>query len=233
MSYLNQNKTSIKQWAKEDRPREKLLLKGKSVLSEAELIGILIGSGTRTLTAVDLAKQILHSVDNNLNLLAKLSVNDLKKFKGIGEAKAINIVSALELGRRRKEADQPKVVKITTSKTAYDIMRPYLQDMPHEEFWVLLLNRANQLIKPVPISQGGVSGTVVDPKLIFNCALEALASSVILVHNHPSGSLKPSKEDLKLTQQLKEAGRILEIPVLDHLIYTDSGYFSMADKSLL
>ncbi len=232
MRYLEQNKTSIKQWAEEDRPREKLMLKGKSVLSEAELIGILIGSGTRTLTAVDLAKQILHSVDNNLNLLARLSVNELKKFKGIGEAKAINIVSALELGRRRKEADQPKVIKITTSKTAYDIMHPYLQDVPHEEFWVLLLNRANHLIKPVPISQGGLSGTVADPKLIFNSALEALASGVILVHNHPSGSLKPSKEDINLTKQLKEAGRVLEIPVLDHLIYTNSGYFSMADAGV-
>ncbi len=229
---MEQNKTSIKQWAEEDRPREKLLLKGKSVLSEAELIGILIGSGTRTLTAVDLAKQILHSVDNNLNLLAKLSVNDLKKFKGIGEAKAINIVSALELGRRRKESDQPKIIKITSSKSAYEIMRPYLQDVPHEEFWVLLLNKANQLLKPVAISQGGVSGTVADPKIIFKTALETLASGIILVHNHPSGNLKPSQTDLNLTKKLKEAGRILEIPVLDHLIYTDSSYFSMADEGV-
>ncbi len=229
---MEQNKTSIKQWAEEDRPREKLLLKGKSVLSEAELIGILIGSGTRTLTAVDLAKQILHSVNNNLNQLAKLSVNDLKKFKGIGEAKAINIVSALELGRRRKEADQPKVIKITSSKLAYEIMRPYLQDIPHEEFWILLLNRANQLLKPVAISHGGVSGTVADPKIIFKTALDALASSIILVHNHPSGNLKPSQTDLNLTKKLKEAGRVLEIPVLDHLIYTDSGYFSMADEGV-
>ncbi len=232
MSYLNQHKTSIKQWAEEDRPREKLLLKGKSVLSEAELIGILIGSGTRTLTAVDLAKEILHSVDNNLNLLAKLSVNDLKKFKGIGEAKAISIVSALELGRRRKEAGQPKVVKISTSKMAYDLMHPYLQDLPHEEFWIILLDRANQLIKPIPVSQGGVSGTVVDTKIIFKTALESLASSLILAHNHPSGSLKPSQKDLSLTKQLKEAGSILEIPVLDHLIYTNSGYFSMADAGV-
>ncbi|MCF6361116.1 MAG: DNA repair protein RadC [Cyclobacteriaceae bacterium] len=229
---MEQNKTSIKEWAEEDRPREKLLLKGKSVLSEAELIGILIGSGTRTLTAVDLAKQILHSVDNNLNLLAKLSVNNLKKFKGIGEAKAINIISALELGRRRKESDQPKIIKITSSKSVYDIMTPYLQDVPHEEFWILLLNRANQLLKPVAISQGGVSGTVADPKIIFKVALESLASSIILVHNHPSGNLKPSQTDLNLTKKLKEAGRILEIPVLDHLIYTDSSYFSMADEGV-
>lgn len=229
---MKELKTSIKQWAEEDRPREKLLLKGKSVLSEAELIGILIGSGTKTLTAVDLAKQILHSTGNNLNLLAKLSVSELEKFKGIGEAKAINIISALELGRRRKEAEQPKIIKITSSKSAFEIMHPYLQDLPHEEFWIILLNRANQLIKPVAISQGGVSGTVADPKIIFKHALEALASSIILVHNHPSGNKKPSQTDIKLTQKLKQAGAILEIPVLDHLIYTDSGYLSMADDGL-
>ena len=226
-------KASIKQWAEEDRPREKLLLKGKSALSDAELIAIIIGSGTPTITAVDLAKQILHSIDNNLNKLARLTVNDLKKFKGIGEAKAINIVSALELGRRRKEADPPKTQKITCSKDVYQIITPFLQDLPHEEFWILLLDRANQLIKPVSISQGGVSGTVSDPKIIFKHALEALASGVILVHNHPSGNLKPSQADLKLTKQLKEAGTLLEIPVLDHMIYTDSGYFSMADEGIL
>jgi len=229
---LEEIKTSIKYWAEEDRPREKLLLKGKSVLSEAELIGILIGSGTKTLTAVDLAKQILQSVDNNLNLLAKLSIADLKKFKGIGEAKAISIISALELGRRRKSADQPKAIKITSSKTVYEIMHPHLQDLQHEEFWILLLNRANQLIKPVAISQGGVSGTVADPKMIFKFGLEALASSIILVHNHPSGNKTPSQADIKLTQKLKQAGQLLEIPVLDHLIYTDSGYLSMADEGL-
>ena len=230
---LEEIKTSIKQWAEEDRPREKLLLKGKSVLSEAELIGILIGSGTRTLTAVDLAKQILHSVDNNLNLLAKLTVPDLKKFKGIGEAKAISIVSALELGRRRKDADQPKAIKITSSKSAYEIMRPHLQDLAHEEFWIILLNRANQLIKSVVISQGGVSGTVADPKIIFKQALESLASGIILVHNHPSGNTNPSQSDINLTKKLKEAGQVLEIPVLDHLIYADSDYLSMADEGLL
>ena len=226
-------KASIKQWAEEDRPREKLLLKGKSVLSDAELIAIIIGSGTPTISAVDLAKQILHSVDNNLNRLAKLSVNDLMKFKGIGEAKAINIVSALELGRRRKEAEPLKVQKISCSKDAYEIIRPFLQDLSHEEFWILLLDRANQLIKPVSISQGGVAGTVSDPKIIFKHALEALASGVILVHNHPSGNLQPSQADIKLTHQLKDAGKLLEIPVLDHLIYSDSGYFSMADDGII
>lgn len=229
---MEQIKTSIKQWAEEDRPREKLLLKGKSVLSEAELIGILIGSGTRALTAVDLAKQILLSVNNNLNTLAKLSISDLKKFTGIGEAKAIAIISALELGRRRKEADQPKAIIITSSKIAYDVMHPHLQDVPHEEFWILLLNRANQLIKTISISNGGVSGTVADPKIIFKHALESLASGIILVHNHPSGTLKPSQQDISLTKKMKEAGFMIEIPVLDHLIYTDSGYFSMADEGI-
>jgi len=227
---LKEIRTSIKQWAEEDRPREKLLLKGKSVLSEAELIGILIGSGTASLSAVDLAKQILHSVDNNLNKLAKLSVNELKKFKGIGEAKAINIVGALELGRRRKETDQPKRIKISCSKDVFETMHPFLQDLSHEEFWIILLNRANQIIKPIAISQGGVSGTVADSKIIFKYAIEALASSIILVHNHPSGNTKPSEADLKLTKKLKEAGTLLEIPVLDHLIYTDLGYLSMADE---
>lgn len=230
---MNRVKTTIKEWAEEDRPREKLLLKGKSVLSEAELIGIIIGSGNRNYTAVDLAKQILHSVDNNLNLLAKLSVHDLKKFNGIGEAKAINIVSTLELGRRRKEAELTKTIKITSSKLAYELIKPFLQDLPHEEFWVLLLNRANQLIKPIVISKGGVSGTVADPKIVFKQALEALASGIILIHNHPSGNLKPSQADINLTKKLKQAGIILEIPVLDHLIYTDSGYLSMADEELL
>ena len=226
-------RTSIKQWAEEDRPREKLLLKGKSVLSEAELIGILIGSGTASLSAVDLAKQILHSVDNNLNKLAKLSVNDLKKFKGIGEAKAINIVSALELGRRRKDAEQPKRIKITCSNDVFESMHPFLQDLPHEEFWILLLNRSNHILRPIAISHGGVSGTVADAKIIFKYAVEELASSIILVHNHPSGNTKPSEADIKLTKKLKESGSILEIPILDHIIYSDSGYLSMADEGLL
>ena len=226
-------KASIKQWAEEDRPREKLLLKGKSVLSDAELIAIIIGSGTPTISAVDLSKQILHSVDNNLNRLAKLSVNDLMKFKGIGEAKAINIVSALELGRRRKEAEPHKVQKISCSKDAYEIIRPFLQDLSHEEFWILLLDRANQLIKPVSISQGGVAGTVSDPKIIFKHALEALASGVILVHNHPSGNLNPSPADREITQKLVEGGKLLDIKVLDHLIISHRGYYSFADEGIL
>lgn len=225
-------KLNIKQWAEEDRPREKLLLKGKSALSNAELLGILIGSGTRELNAVDLAKMILEQSNNDLNKIARLSVQDLKKFKGIGDARAINIVSALELGRRRT-SDNIAVDKITKASDVYEYMKPELADLTHEEFWLLLLNRANCIIKKQPISQGGVSGTVADPKLIFNHALSHLASSVILVHNHPSGNTKPSEADKRLTKQLAEAGKLLEIAVLDHIIFTDNSYFSFADENLL
>ena len=228
----NPYKLNIKQWAEEDRPREKLLLKGKSALSNAELIGILIGSGTKELTAVDVAKIILDHNNNDLNKIAKLSVQELIKFKGIGEARAINIVSALEIGRRRKTENQ-KTEKITSSADVFELMKPELSDLPHEEFWLLLLNRANKVIKKQPISQGGVSGTVADPKLIFGHALNYLASGIILVHNHPSGNTKPSEADKRLTRQMSEAGKLLEIAVLDHVIFTDGGYFSFADESLL
>lgn len=223
----------ILSWAEEDRPREKLLLKGKSTLSEAELLGILIGSGTRSLSAVDVCRLILQETANDLNQLAKLSVKDLQKFKGIGEAKAISIIAALELGRRRKETPPVKRLKITSSQDAYDAIKPELWDQPHEEFWLLMLNRANQVIRKERSSIGGVAGTVTDPKIIFKAALQHLASSLILVHNHPSGNLKPSEADLKLTKKLKEAGALLDIPVLDHLIFTDHGYYSFADEGIL
>ena len=224
---------SIKNWAEEDRPREKLLLKGKSSLSDAELIGILIGSGSRTLSAVELSKMILAKVDNDLNKLAKLNVKDLQKFKGIGEAKAISIVSALELGRRRKPSDIQSKPRITSSEDAYNVIKQDLMDLRHEEFWVLLLNRSNQVIKKEPVSAGGVSGTAVDPKIIFKKALDELASAIILVHNHPSGNLKASKSDIDITDKLIKAGKVLEIPVLDHLIFTDESYFSFADQGLI
>lgn len=223
----------ILSWAEEDRPREKLLQKGKSSLSDSELIGILIGSGTVSLSAVELSKQILSSVNNNLNELAKLSVKDLQKFKGIGEAKAITIVAAMELGRRRKGAEIIKKPKVTSSKDAYNYIIGDLQDLPHEEFWVLLLNRSNTIISKQQISSGGVSGTVADPKMIFKIALENLASSIILIHNHPSGNLKPSDADLRLTKKMSDSGILLDIPVLDHLILTDSSYFSFADEGIL
>jgi DNA repair protein RadC len=223
----------ILSWAEEDRPREKLLLKGKAALSDAELIAILIGSGTRELSAVDLSKVILQKAVNNLNELAKLSIKDLMKVKGIGEAKAISIIAALELGRRRKESEGVRRPRISSSRDAYEQIQPYLLDLPHEEFWLLLLNRANEVIKPIQVSQGGVSGTVADPKIIFKFAIENLSSAIILVHNHPSGNLKPSEADKELTRRLSSAGKLLEIPVLDHLIFTDGGYLSFADEGML
>jgi len=223
----------IKSWAEEDRPREKLLNKGKSVLSEAELIAVLIGSGTRSISAVDLAKTILNHANNNLNSLAKYSVKDLTKFKGIGEAKAISIVSALELGRRRKDTCQEKRIKINSSQNVYDVMKPDLLDQKLEQFWLVLLNRANYILQKIQISLGGISGTVADPKVIFKYALDNHASSIILVHNHPSGNLKPSEADIKLTSKMKDAGKLLEMPILDHLIFTDQGFFSFADQNYL
>ncbi|NHE55508.1 RadC family protein [Cyclobacterium plantarum] len=219
--------------AEEDRPREKLLLRGKSHLTDAELIAILIGSGTRYLSAVDLSRIILKSVGNDLAQLAKLSVNDLKKFKGIGEAKAISIVSALELGRRRKVAEPQKKTKINSSADVYQLMRQELQDESVEFFYALFLNRSNLVIKKQLISQGGTSATIADPKLIFKYGMEYLANAIILVHNHPSGSLKPSTADLNLTKKLCLVGQNLELPVLDHVIFTDVGYFSFADEGMI
>ncbi len=224
---------NIQSWAEEDRPREKLMLKGRAALSDAELIAILINSGTVDLTAVDVAKIILKSVGHNLNDLARLSVKDLSKFRGIGEARGIAIVAALELGRRRKEQDRPVRARITCSRDAYNELVPHLTDKPHEEFWILLLNRANEVMRPVLISAGGVSGTVADPKIIFKQAIENLASAMILCHNHPSGNLTPSQADKDLTRKLKDAGRLLDIPVLDHIIFTDKAYLSFADEGIL
>ena len=225
--------SGIKSWAEEDRPREKLLQKGRAVLSDAELLAILLGSGTARLSAVDVAKLVLKSAQNDLNALARFSVKELMKQKGIGEARAITIVAALELGRRRKEADAPARTTITCSRDIYLAMQPHLQDLPHEEFWVILLNRANVVMRTVSISRGGVAGTVADPKLIFKEALEQLASSIVLVHNHPSGNRNPSAADIALTRKLKEAGLLLDLPVLDHLIFTDQGYHSFADEGML
>ncbi len=228
-----ENAGTIQSWAEEDRPREKLMLKGKAALSEAELIAILINAGTVDLTAVDVARIILKSVNNNLNDLARLSIKDLSKFRGIGEARAISIIAALELGRRRKEQDRPQRARVTCSRDAYNEMIPHLMDKPHEEFWILLMNRANEILRPVQISAGGVSGTVADPKIIFKQAIEHLASSMILLHNHPSGNLTPSQADKDLTRKLKDAGKLLDIPVLDHLIFTDKAYYSFADEGIL
>lgn len=224
---------SIKNWAAEDRPREKLLLKGKASLSDAELIAILLGTGTASFSAVDVAKKILQSSGNNLDELARFTVKDLIKVKGIGEAKAITIVAALELGRRRKEFVSEEKIKITSSQDAYNLVSAALMDLPHEEFWIILTNRAQRVIKKQQISSGGVAGTVADPKLIFKLALEELASGIILVHNHPSGNLAASQADMALTSKLKESGKLLEIQVLDHLIVAGKSYFSFADEGLL
>jgi DNA repair protein RadC len=219
--------------AEEDRPREKLLLKGKAALSDAELIAILIGTGTASCSAVNLARMLLASVGNNLGAVARMSVSDLCKFKGIGEAKAISIISALELGRRRKEQEPPKFLKITGSRQIYELMRPYLHDESVEQVYLLLLNRTNGLMKKERVSQGGISASVVDPKVVFRFALEQGAHSLILIHNHPSGNLQPSESDKRLTQRLQKIGKELEILLLDHLIYTDQGYFSFADEGIM
>ncbi|MFZ2907130.1 MAG: DNA repair protein RadC [Cyclobacteriaceae bacterium] len=224
---------NIKSWAAEDRPREKLLLKGKAALSDAELIAILLGTGTASMSAVDVAKNILQHVNNDLNELARLTVKDLTKIKGIGEAKAITIVSALELGRRRKEITSEERPKITNSKDIYDLLKAEFLDIPHEAFWIVLLNRANRVIKKHQISQGGVAGTVADPKIIFKIALEELASAVVLAHNHPSGNLTASQADIDLTKKLKESGRLLEIQVIDHLIIAGNKYMSFSDEGLM
>ncbi|BDD10749.1 DNA repair protein RadC [Fulvitalea axinellae] len=225
--------TGIKQWAEEDRPREKLAMKGRAALTNAELLAILIGSGTKSQSAVDLAKHLLNTASNNLSELARQSVDDMCSVKGIGPAKAISITAALELGRRRKEADPVRRLKIACSQDAFECLRPDLMDLAHEEFWVLLLNRANGVLRKRKVSEGGISGTVADPKRIFKMALNIQASAVILAHNHPSGQLKASDADIRLTKKVKQAGEFLEIPVLDHIIYTDNGYLSFADKGLL
>lgn len=232
MSYENQ-KTSIKCWAEDDRPREKFASKGRHVLSDAELIAILIGSGNKKESAVELSKRILISHENNLCHLGKLSIAELAKFKGIGQAKAISILAGLGLGLRRKQTSAASKPIIQSSKDAYEQISPQLRGIPHEEFWMLLLNRANQVISKQLVSKGGQSETTVDPKIIFRLALEQQASSLIFAHNHPSGNLKPSQADIFLTKKLTEAGRLLDILVLDHLIIVEADFFSLADHSLM
>ncbi len=224
---------SIKNWAEDDKPREKLMLKGKSVLSDAELIAILIGSGSRNESAVELSKRILSSVDNNLNNLGKISIAKLTEFKGIGQAKAISIVAAMELGRRRRAEETLELDKITSSKEVFKIMQPIIGELPHEEFWVLYLNNASKVIHKSQLSKGGITGTVVDNRMIFKLAFEQNATAIILVHNHPSGKLLPSEADISITKQLKIAGRQLNIPIQDHIIITENGHYSFADESIL
>lgn len=226
-------KISIKQLSPDDRPREKLMIKGVAALSDAELIAILIGSGSAQQTAVQLCQTILSDVQTDLNQLALLSVHDLMKYKGIGEAKAISIVAALEIGRRRKPSSFDSTKAIKSSQDVYQIMKSYFADKEHEEFYSLALSRANKVKSIDVISIGGVSGTVADGKIIFKKALEKSASAIILCHNHPSGNLKPSQSDIQLTNKMKEFGKFIDMPVLDHLIITNEHYFSFADEGLI
>jgi DNA repair protein RadC len=226
-------KLTIKSWALDDRPREKLIAKGKKALSDAELIAVLIGSGNREESAVGLSKRILKSVNGNINELAKLSVEKLSTFKGIGEAKAISIITGLELGKRRQLEVALEKPKITSSKDVAYLMQPILGDLEHEEFWVLFLNNSNKVVAKSQISKGGLTATIVDIRLVFKRALELASVGIIVCHNHPSGKLQPSNADKNLTQRIKEAGITLDIKLLDHLIITEKAYFSFADEGLL
>ena len=223
----------ITHWSGDDKPREKMMLKGKSALSDAELVAILIGSGSRNESAVALSKRILASVNNNLSSLGKQSLAQLMEFKGIGEAKAITIAAALELGRRRKEENPLELVKVTSSKVMYQEMYPIIGKLAHEEFWVVYLNNANKIIFKAQLSKGGITGTVVDVRLVFKIALEQNAVAIVLAHNHPSGKLQASEADIQVTKRIKNAGLQLDISVLDHIIVTEHSYFSFADEGIL
>jgi len=225
--------TGIKDWALEDRPREKLLSKGITSLSNAELLSILIRSGGPDASAVDLARQVLKQAGNNLQELGRKSINDLVKHNGMGTVKAITIIAALELGRRRKRSELQEKIRISGSQDVYSLFQPLIADLSHEEFWVLILNRSNRVIGNIRISQGGISGTVIDVRLILKNALDRLASSLVLCHNHPSGNLKPSDADIKITTKISDASRTMDIQLLDHIIIADNSYFSFSDEGMI
>ncbi|WZL87944.1 DNA repair protein RadC [Salinimicrobium sp. 3283s] len=224
---------TIKHWAEGDRPREKLLQKGREFLSDAELLAILIGSGSRNESAVEVCKKVLFKAEDNLNELGRFSVKQLMEVKGIGEAKALTIVAALELGRRRRSSEALEKKRISSSASVFELMQPKRGELPHEEFWILYLNNSNKVIQELPLSKGGITGTLVDVRLAYKQALNLGATATILVHNHPSGNLNPSTADKQLTQKFKTAGESLDIKVLDHLIITEKSYFSFADEGLL
>ncbi|MGS2740452.1 RadC family protein [Sinomicrobium sp. M5D2P17] len=224
---------SIKNWKEDDRPREKLSQKGREVLTDAELIAILLGSGNKDESAVGLSKRILSAANNNLNELGKFSIRQLTQFKGIGDAKAITIAAALELGRRRRVEDALERIKITSSKSIFELMQPLVGELPHEEFWIIYLNNSHKVIQYAQLSKGGITGTLVDVRLVMKRTLELGATAIVLVHNHPSGALLPSEADKQLTQKLKTASESLDIRVLDHLIITEENYFSFADQRIL
>lgn len=230
---MKQSNFPITTWSEDDKPREKLMSKGKVALSDAELIAILIGSGSRNESAVQLSKRILSSVDNNLNALGKLSLQQLISFKGIGEAKAISIQAAMELGRRRRAEEAVELKKITSSKSIFELMQPIIGELGHEEFWIIYLNNSNKVLSKSQLSKGGITGTLVDVRLVYKAALEMGAVSIILSHNHPSGALQPSEADKQITRKLKLAGESLDIRILDHLIITETNYYSFADEGVL
>ena len=224
---------SIKFLAEDDRPREKFLLKGKTSLSDSELLAIILGSGNNEDSAVELARKILASVENNWQNLSKLSIKDLMKFKGIGEAKAISVAATLEIGRRKASQETPEKTSISSARDSYNIFSQHLSDLRTEEFWAIFLNQKNQIVYKTQISKGGISGTLVDVRVLFRIALEHFATSIIVAHNHPSGSLKPSLEDIQITKSIKNAGEILNVTLLDHLIIGDNSFLSFAEEGLL
>lgn len=224
--------TPINQWAEDDRPREKFLLKGKSTLSDSELLAILIGSGSRNESAVQLCQRILASTNNNLNQLGKLSIAQLTQFKGIGEAKAVTIAAALELGRRRRSEEIVELSKISSSKSVFEIMQPIIGELPHEEFWVLYLNNSNKVIYKSQLSKGGITGTIVDVRLIFKTVFEHNATGIILTHNHPSGKLMASEQDIQVTKKIKLAAQQLDVNLLDHIIIAENGFYSFNDEGI-
>ena len=226
-------KMNLKEWAVEDRPREKLMMNGSRSLSDVELVAILIGSGNLDETAVELSRRILLSVDNNLNELGRKTIGNLCSFKGIGEAKAINIIAALELGKRRKDMENPEKIQVTSSRDVADIFNPLLGDLEYEEFWILLLNRSNKVISRFMTSMGGLTSTIIDVRSIMRKALDKAATGMILCHNHPSGNLLPSDADLSITRKIRDAGVIMDVKVLDHLIITQKSYYSFADNGVL
>ncbi len=224
---------SIKFLAEDDRPREKFLLKGKNSLSDAELLAIILGSGSREESAVELARKILNSVNNNWHNLSLLHIGDLIKFKGVGEAKAISVATALEIGRRKAAQEVPERVQISCSKDSYNLLQPVLADLQTEQFWVVFLNQNNRIITKMGLTSGGINQSVVDIRVLFKHALDHLATGVIIAHNHPSGNLQPSSHDINITKQIEKAGDLLQIKLLDHIIVAQNSYFSFADQGLL
>jgi DNA repair protein RadC len=231
---MEENKRlTIKSWAEEDRPREKMTLKGAFALSDAELVAIILGSGTKKMTAVDAAKNLLNSVDNDLNKLGKMSIRDLQKFEGIGAARAVTIAAAMELGRRRKESGKYAKEQIRCARDIYDVFFPLLSDLPYEEFWMLFLNKNNNVISKIKFSMGGTDMAALDIKLIAKAAVECLASSAVAVHNHPSGSTNPSPQDISLTGRIQKALALLDISLFDHIIIADNAYYSFKDNFMI